>query len=410
MGGALHSQVVGRTKRQSPHRPCLAGFFASFSSKLSLETFAFMFDCSAAKGVKQNLHHDVMSGNRIGAEAKLMEQVKVSLYKVASCGYYPRGDHDHPQFGRLDEILRDLQRWGANKRLAHTKTFDPADGGNHLPVYLVDATCDGAAWLLTLWNEAHNTEGTVTSINGQAAVGNANVSETEVEEGHIPGHATYFWFLPEQGLMASVRFQHPTTGVSGMNKYMRCFVQRFTSFAVLGEPGDDGKRAIVGYRPNQATAPAHYSARFKTDVFVKPGPLDKILENAASIRKLERKAKLDLAIRPEKDFFQRLLVGVHLSTHQTVQHEAKIKYEVEVNGLEEGEVREIISQWREEDNDDSDYGFVLRGDNNTHWLGREFVRETLELEVERDNAELVQPQSLLRELARHRATLLGRMT
>lgn len=168
-----------------------------------------------------------------------MEQVKVSLYKIASCGYYPRGNHNHPQFGGVDDILRDMQRWGADKRLAHTKTFDPLDGGNHLPVYLVDATRHGTAWLLTLWNESHNTEGTITSINGQAAVGNADVSETEVEEGHIPGHATYFWFLPDEGLMASVRFQHPTTGVSGMNKYMRCFVQRFTSFAVLGEP-DEG--------------------------------------------------------------------------------------------------------------------------------------------------------------------------
>ena len=265
------------------------------------------------------------------------------------------------------------------------------------------------AWLLTLWNESHNTEGTITSINGQAAVGNADVSETEVEEGHIPGHATYFWFLPDEGLMASVRFQHLTTGVSGMNKYMRCFVQRFTSFAVLGEPDEGGQRAIVGYRPDQTTAPSHYSARFKTEVFVKPGPLDKILANAANIRKMERRAKLDLAIRTEKNFFQKLLEGVHLATHQTGQHEAKIKYEVEVNGLEEGEVREIISQWREEDQDDSDYGFVLRGDQNTHWLGKEFVRETFELEVERDNAELVRPQSLLHELARHRAQLLGRM-
>ena len=338
-----------------------------------------------------------------------MEQVKVSLYKIAACGYYPRGKHNNPQFGGAADIFRDLKQWGVGKRLAHTKTFDPVDGGNHLPVYLVDATRHGAAWLLTLWNESHNTDGTVTSINGQAAVGDADVSETEVEEGHIPGHATYFWFLPDEGLMASVRFQHPTSGVSAMNKYMRCFVQRYTTYTVLGEPGEDGQRAIVGYRPDRNSAPVHFSARFKTEVFVKPGPLERILANAGSIRKLERKAKLDLAIRPQKNLFQKLLEGVHLAEHRTVQQEARIKYQVEVNGLEKGEVREIISQWRDEDRDDSDYGFVLSGDPNTHWLGKEFVRETLELEVERDNAELVRPQSLLRELARHRAYLLGLM-
>lgn len=338
-----------------------------------------------------------------------MEKVKVSLYKVASCGYYLRGNNDRPRFGGVNDILRDLQRWGVNKRLAHTKTFDPLDGGNHLPVYLVDATLHGDAWLLTLWNESHNTDGTVASINGQAAVGNADVSETEVEAGHIPGHATYFWFLPEQGLMASVRFQHPTTGVSSLNKYMRCFVQRFTSYVVLSEPGDDGQRTIIGYRPDRNSAPTHLSARFKTEVFVKPGPLDHILANAASVRKLERKTKLDLAIQPERSMFQKLLEGIHLVNHQTVLQEANIKYQVEVDGLQQEEVQEIVSQWREEDADDSDYGFVFRGDPATHWLGKEYVRETLELDVERDNTELVSPESLLRELARHQAYLLKLM-
>jgi hypothetical protein len=235
------------------------------------------------------------------------------------------------------------------------------------------------------------------------------VSETEVEEGHIPGHATYFWFLPENGLMASVRFQHPTTGVSGMNKYMRCFVQRFTSYVVFSEPDADGQRTIVGYRPDRNSDPVHLSARFKTEVFVKPGPLNQILANASSIRRLERKTRLDLAIRPERSFFQKLLEGVHLAEHKTAQQEATIKYQVEVDGLEKDEVKEIISQWREEDRDDSDYGFVFHGDTHTHWLGKEFVRETLELDVERNNAELVRPESLLHELARHRAYLLGLM-
>lgn len=338
-----------------------------------------------------------------------MEEVKVSLYKVAECGYYPRGDRKNPRFGGINDVLRDLKNWGIGKRLAHTKTFDPADGGNHLPVYLVDATQAGDAWLLTLWNESHNTDGTVTSINGQAAVGNADVSETEVEEGHIPGHATYFWFLPEQGLMMSVRFQHPTTGVSSMNKYMRCFVDRFTTYVVLSEPDDQGQHTIVGYRPDENTAPMNLRARFKTEVYQKPGPIDQIIERAANIRKLERKAKLSLAIQPERVLFQKLLTAFHLADHQTLQQEAVIKYQVEVDGLTQGEVQQIVSEWQEEDADESDYGFVFKGDPATHWLGKEFVRETLQLEVERDNTELVRPEGLLRELARHRDHLLGRM-
>ena len=336
-----------------------------------------------------------------------MEEVKVSFYRIAACGYYPRGNQVSPSFGPLDDILGDLGRWARGKRLVHTKTFEPKDGGALLPVYLVDVTQVGDAWLLTLWNESHNTEGTVSAIDGRANVGSADVAETEVEEGHIPGHATYFWFLPNDGLMASVRFQHPTTGVFAMNKYMRSFVGRFTSHVVLGDPDESGERVIVGYQADKHSEPLSLMPRFKVEVFVKSGPLDYIISNSTSIRKLKKKSTLNLALRPDKSMFQKLLAGLHLVEHQTIRQEAHIQYEVEVAGLQTEEVHEIVSQWRQEDADDSDYGFMFHGDSSVHWLGKEYVRETLELDVDRNNTELVSPHSLLRELARHKIYLLG---
>lgn len=337
-----------------------------------------------------------------------MEEVKVSIYKIESCGYYPRKG-DNPNFGQLGEILRDLKQWGSSKRLAHTKTFDPRESSHTLPVYLVDATQADDAWLLTLWNEAHNTDGTIASINGQASVGNAEVTETEVEEGHIPGHASYFWFLPDLGVMASVRFQHPTTSVDPMNKYLQSFIRSFSSFVVLGDEDESGQRPVVGYRANENSELNRLSPRFKTKVFVKKGPVDYIASHAQSIRKLKRKAKLRLAIQTDKGVFQWLLRGMNLVEHHTAQQEAKVQYEVEVDGLSEDEVREIVDQWYGDDNDDSDFGFALRGDTKEYWLGRAYARDTLSFELVRNNAELVQPRSLLSELARYKQHILGLM-
>jgi len=258
-----------------------------------------------------------------------------------------------------------------------------------------------------LWNESHSTDGKVTSINGQAAVGTADVSETEVEEGHIPGHATYFWILPQHGLIASIRFQHPTAGVSTMAKYVRSFTARFTSNVVLGDPDDEGQIRITGYRENAASPVEHLTPRFNVEVYVNPGPVVEIIQRSAYIRKLKKKAKLNLDIRPDRSMFQKLLSGVNLAKHRPTQQEAAIQYEVEVDGLEQEEVRQIVAQWYEEDSDDSDYGFVFRGETDVHWLRKQYVRETLELEVDRDNAELVNPQSLLRELQRHQDYLMG---
>lgn len=338
----------------------------------------------------------------------MVEEVKVSVYKVATCGYYPRGG-DAPRFGRINEILQELRLWGSNKRLAHTKTFDPRAGSDMFPVYLVDVTPINGSWLLTLWNEAHNTEGTIASINGQASVGSAEVAETAIEDGHIPGHASYFWFLPEHNVMVSIRFQHATTGVMPMNKYLRGFVRHFTSNVVLGDPDEQGQCSVIGYRADENSELEHLWPRFSTKVHVKQGPIDYIVSHAQSIRKLKRKAKLQLAIRPERRMFQRLLAGLKLAQHQTLQKEAHVQYEVEIDGLADTEVNEIINQWYGDDDDDSDYGFMIRGDAKEYWLGKAYARDTLALEVTRNNLELVEPHSLLRELDRHKNHILNLM-
>lgn len=336
-----------------------------------------------------------------------MEVARVSLYRVSACGYYRRRDHA-PRFGQLDSVLADLKAWGSDKRLAYTKTFS---NGPQMPVYLVDVTraASGDAWLLTLWNEAHNTDGAVASIDGRANVGSADVSETEFEEGHIPGHATYFWFLPNEGLVASVRFQHPTTGTTSMNKYLSSFLKSFTSYVVLGEADDHGALPVVGYRANPQAQTERLFARFKTDVFVKPGPADYIAEHAQSIRKIKRKSALDLAIHTDRSMFQKLLEGLTLVNHQTTKQEVNIQYEVDVDGLSAQEVSDIVAEWSEDHEDETDYGFMLRGSAEVHWLGKAYVREKLQLDVDRENAEVVEPESLLRELARHKDYLLGLM-
>ncbi len=338
----------------------------------------------------------------------MAEEVKVSVYKVESCGYYPRKG-DAPSFGQLREILRDLRQWGSNKRLAHTKTFDPRPTSGTLPVYLVDVTEANDSWLLTLWNQAQNTEGTIASINGQASVGSAEVTETEVEAGHIPGHASYFWFLPEHGVMASIRFQHPTTGVDPMNQYLHSFIRNFSSFVVLGDLDESGQRPVLGYRASENADLHRLSPRFKTKVFVKQGPIDYIASRAQAVRKIKRKAKLQLAIQADRSAFQWLLGNMNLANHQTTQQEAKIHFEVAVDGLSVEEVNEMVEQWYGDDSDDSDVGFALQGDSKEYWLGRAYARDTLTLDLVRNDAELVQPQSLLNELARHKRHILGLM-
>lgn len=337
-----------------------------------------------------------------------MEEAKIAFYKISSCGYYPYGPRREADFGLLADTMQHVADWSRGRPLAHTRTHG-VEGSQTHPAYLVNAVRGGNTWLLTLWNEAANTDGKVVSIDGFAAVGAANVSETEVEEGHIPGHATYFWFLPEENLMATIRFQHPMGGVYEMNKFMGGFLRTFGPHVVQGEP-EDGNIEVVGYRRNEADELGKYRPVFRTEVFKKPGPIDYVIARAAEVRKIKKKASLHLRHRASKSLWQKMLEGVHISPRGNVDQNVDIYYELEVSGLEEQQVRDIVAQWTEEEGDESDYGFVLRGDAKTHWLGRAYARDTLHLDVARHNVEIVEPNSLLRELERFRPHLFSLLT
>ena len=338
-----------------------------------------------------------------------MEEAKVTFYKLNSCGYYSYGRRVAPVFGTLADTLQHVATWAHGRSLGHTRTHGTGKGASQtLPAYLVNATRKDDAWLLTLWNEAANTEGKVVSIDGFAAVGDAEVSETEVEEGHIPGHATYFWFLPDQNLMATIRFQHPMAGVYELGKFVHGFLANCGPHVVYDEPEHVGQVKVVGYRLNKDAEMARVRPSFKAEIYKKHGPLDYVISRSEDIRKIKKKTALLLNHPPEKALWQKMLENIHLTRYKTVQQEVDIYYELDVNGLAQDEVREVAEQWVDEIDEDSDYGFSIKGEGaKTHWLGKAYAKDTLHLDLVRKNIELVDPDSLLSELNRYRGQLLG---
>ena len=335
------------------------------------------------------------------------EEAKITVYKITACGYYKRGESAAPQFGSLSETLRDLRHWISGKLLGETKTYS-ADADVRPPTYVVDVTECQDDWLLTLWNELETTDGKVASIDGLAQVGRANVTMTEFEVGSIPGFATYFWFMPHVGFMATVRFQHAAGGQLSMNKYLRCFLSQFSTNVVLAaEKNEHGDIDIMGYRASPSADVTHCKPQFKTALLRKPGPIDFLLEHAEQIRKVSKKEVLNIAERSKRIWWQNLLVNLHLETPIARHHEVKVSYEVEVGGLSPDQLQTIVDAWQAEDQDANNYGFDLKGESGrTYWLDHAFVKDTVTVDVQRQNDEILAAESLLEALRRHRRHLL----
>lgn len=336
-----------------------------------------------------------------------VEKAKITFYRASQCGYYPRGELDEAAFGNMQGMLADLANWCNGKQLATTKTYEAAEGADFLPVYLMDITPGATSWVVTMWNQTPATEGKVAAAIGTSNVGAPEVVMNDVPKDGIPGFATYFWFIPQQNVFASIRFQHLITGQKPMQLYMESFLQSFSKHVAWTDPEDGADIEIAGYIRQPGVPPQDLNPRFRTQLFKKPGAHELLLNNAATIRKVLRKTTLELN-RPEQlARWQQFLQWTTLREPQHRPDQVKVQYELPAE-VSRDDVEAMIADWNAgHDRQWDDYGFKLKGAaQHIHWLSHSLARSEFDLDVERNSLEVVNPGSLLKALTDHQAEIL----
>lgn len=337
----------------------------------------------------------------------MTEKAKITFYQIKNCGFYQRGEDD-PEFGSIQDLLTDLDSWSDGKPLVETKTFEPSDGRDIHPAYLLDIKSRNDSWLISTWNQTPASESGVASVRGESSVGDAQVVMNPVDPGSIPGFATYFWFLPSLKVFASIRFQHLWTGQKSLQCYLESFLGICSRHVVYIENEESDAAVVVGgYQENAEDEPRNLSPRFRTALVLKPGRRDYIRKNVDSVRKVLRKTALHLNRAPDYAWWQQLLHKTKITQPESRPEIIKIQYEMGAS-LSLLDFDNIVEDW-----DDShelewdDYGFELRGESNKiHWLSRSLARAEFELDIIRDNEEVVNAESLLAALESARDTIL----
>ncbi len=334
----------------------------------------------------------------------------MSFFRIEHCGHYKRGEPDVPVFGGLSAMLAQLKQWGADQhQLALTKTFEASPDGDFLPLYLVDLSESQGTWLLTLWNQVPSSTGGVASIDGLSPLGSSNVTMSSLPNGGIPGFATYFWFLPAQQVIASIKFQHDIAGHAAMRVYINSFMKSFSSHAVHNTDSN-GMVKVLGYRDTVTSPITHHRPKFYSSPFKVDGPQALIRNSAQRIRKILRRTVLSLDQKRERAYWQRALDNFGLTRPPTRPAGVKVSYEMEVAGLNADDVDRVIAEWStDQENHSNDYGFVISGSPDVHWLGQSLVKEEFETVVTRVDEEIVSPLSLLSVLNDRKATILTKL-
>ncbi len=336
------------------------------------------------------------------------ENVKIQFYRISRFGYYRYGQ-DEPEFGSVSELLGELSSWvrSNGKSLSQTCTYELEDGEDEYRTFCFDLVNNSQTgdFVLVMWNETPTNEGRVVAVDGTQSVGNADVNFTDLPEGSIPGYATYFWFIPEYDVFASIRFHHSLIiGKKSLDRYLKEFTAKFTSFVVTEET-EEGVE-IVGYSNNDDET-YNLAADFKSYLYRKPGQIEYIRQNIDSIKKIIRKNELNPQIVLHRELWQKILESLRIVPREnTLSEEVKIKYEIPFTPNEE-EINEIIAEW--EENHESkwdDVGFKFESDAQIRWLSHSVAKDEYDLDVTRDNDEIVEAESLLSALTESRTVIL----
>jgi len=338
------------------------------------------------------------------------ESANVLFYEVTRCGYYSTNRSTGLQFGSLAEILPQIRSWAAPLQLGQRKTVDVREEGGPLGTYLLDIRESPDLWVVSLWNETETTDGNYAALRVNQQIGDTDVVLTPQPAGTIPGYATYFVVMPSRSLIAGVRFARPGYNFAALDSFMRGFLTT-RSPCVATETVDVGiglEVAVVGYRRPGDPTPLPLTARFRTRMRSLPGDEEELIQNVDRISKIERKATLTMRSEENRTFFQSVLGQLGLRDHAMGTNNVKVRYGIDAT-LTELELRQMIAEWRANHGDQGydDLGFAYRGaTNDVKWLDGIRSKAEIDLEIRRDNAEVINAESILTEVGRCSAEIL----
>ncbi len=347
----------------------------------------------------------------------MLTDVKIWLYELPKCGYFPfRGDTP-PLFGGISQAFDALTAWAAGKQLGQTSTFSVPGDNNTIVggAYFLDiAKHPNGDFLVGLWNRLPGNKNNISSVGVGDVVGSASAAETKIDLNRIPGIATYFWVMPSEARIACLRLKHDSQGLETFRRYMLAFLKYYNpQNVVLGPPGPNGEIVVDGYRQNTTTVTPTAGAfpKFSVKSIVLPGDVSYLRTNAAAIDKVLTKTTLSSESPGDWERWQKVIdVSRFLRTPPPLREESLVRLEFPMSFTPQ-EFDEAVANWQQRDGStdataEDDLGFHLTS-GEIKWLSRTHPRTGYQIDVTWEDAELVDVKHLLSQLQAYRTAVLA---
>ena len=334
-----------------------------------------------------------------------MLEAKIKFFDIKKCGYYLRG-RDSAVVSDLDDTLQKLASWARDGReFVNTSTYQ-ADPDNDLQnTYFCDwhkNELNGDS-LLVLWNEVPNDNGVIYGMSPMEQPGSTAMLTTGFGNvPAIPGFPSYFWFVPEENVFASIKFGHSIQGKSHLDSYLNGFLANKSPYRVL-----DHDDKVIGYSANgePSTNSASTHSKFYA-IGRKQEELEtELLTNIHKIRKIVKRESLEYTVEDDRRTLERVFSGLLGNTPTFIQPRSishELQFEPSVQQLQQ-----IINNYAQLNTASSirNVGFVYNNGKRIMLSGVS-VAFTAELNARREDNQIITPQALLSAITAQRQDLL----
>lgn len=352
----------------------------------------------------------------------LKKTARIRFYSIEECGYYSRGKNGKKgnlEFGKVDEVLRDLENWIKGKKLNETSTYgDERDSMYPTYCYGVQSN-DFGDYFITTWNKTAESSKPIASIAGDGLVGKANVNLTEILNGYIPGFPTYFWIIPSLNKIATIQFSEKKQGLVELRTYLKRFMESFSSYCVKGqtEEEESGEVSIeiLGYSNMGSNFPRPLTAQFRTKFYENINRnLDFIREKRIKIKKIFRQTSLSRDTNEQATILGNIFSFTGLIDQKKETQKVKFDYAIELPSPSEEELNQIISSWEEKandlDNSQEKLGFHVAGEEQkVIWVDSSYFSQNFEIRVSQENDKFISLDSLKHSISDIRQSILEEM-
>jgi hypothetical protein len=278
-------------------------------------------------------------------------------------------------------------------------------------------------YLVTTWNETPAGKNLFASMAGNDLIDLAQVSLAKIPSGNIPGYPTLFWVIPSSNKLITLQFRNENNGVENLKKHASNFMLFYSPFAVRKTESGHSENeshigiSVSGYCSNltNVNPRTDVQPRFEAFLFERSDKnIEYIRERLNSVRRVCNKRELRFNDLYEADLIERAFSMLGVKELPKLDKSARISYEINFESPTQEQFDAIVDKWRkhtaEASNNWDDIRFRLEGNDHILWLNKFYISKQFNLTVQKENKEMIEPESLIKEISERQDEFLKGLT